>query len=197
MGKHSTYPNKAGVYKLTCSTNGKIYIGKTVSLSKRLNAHKNCKQRPSRMCYFQHAIIKYGWDSFIVEILEILEIVENFDKRRDNLTLLEKESFYIKLFDSTNKEKGYNICNYSTDGTGILRGPRSEETKRKIGQANRGNIISDDHKNKLRQFNLGKSHSEETKEKIRVGNLGKKHSEETKQKMKILRQARKDKLNRV
>lgn len=205
MRKHSIYPNKAGIYKLLCNSNGKIYIGKTVNLVKRLNSHKNCKLKLTGMCYFQYAILKYGWDSFTVEILEVFE---NFDKLKDNDSLLEREAYYIKLFDSTDKNIGYNTCSYSTDGTGISRGPRSEETKEKIRKAHLGKKLTCEHKEKMRQNNLGKKHSEETKEKIRLGNLGKilpesakekvrlaqlgrKHSEESKEKMRNIKLGKK------
>lgn len=43
MGKHIIYPKAAGIYKLTCDNNGKIYIGKSINIRKRLESHKNCK----------------------------------------------------------------------------------------------------------------------------------------------------------
>jgi group I intron endonuclease len=201
MGNYSEYPTDAGIYKITCKNNGKIYIGKAINLRNRINNHKNVKRRSKGMFYFQYALLKYGWESFTVEILEI---VKDFDKFKDNKILLEKEAFYINLFDSTNLDKGYNRCKFSTDSTGI---PCSKETKIKIGNANRGKRPSAETRKKLREFRLGKKHSKETREKMsksRLGNtfrkdalhsedtkrkmsesrLGKKHSEESKEKMR-------------
>lgn len=208
------YPKKAGIYKFTCSINGKIYIGKSINLYKRLASHKYCSKKDKGRCYFENALVKYGWDSFIVEILEIFE---TFDKLKDNKVLLERETYYIDQFKSGSLGIGYNIHKHSTDGTGIpkkpfseehrqklrearakqVRGPLTDEHKQKISQSRlgqllsedhkqklKGRIISDDQKEKIRQATLGKPRSEETKEKIRQSKLGKLHSEETKEKMR-------------
>lgn len=163
-------PKKAGIYKLICS-NGKIYIGKSVNIRHRIVQHKKSKD----VCYLQNAIKKYGWDAFTVEVLEIFE---KFDKQKDNHILLERESYYIKLFDSTNRDKGYNICEYSNDTTGKIV---SEESRNKMRLAKLGNKI-----------NLGKKHSAESKEKMKLAKLGKSNvsclgkprSNETKEKIR-------------
>jgi len=159
MSNHSKYPNKAGIYKLTCD--GKVYIGKAINLNRRLNAHKNSGNNSKVRYYIQNTIVKYGWDSFTVEILEI---VEDFDKLKDNDSLLEREAHYIELFDSTNKDKGYNLCKFSTDTTGRKH---SDETKERIRQYRLGKTLTEESKDKVRQSKLGKPRSEETKEKIR------------------------------
>jgi len=193
MSDHSKYPTEAGIYKLTCNNNGKIYIGKSVNIRKRLSDHKSSGKNSKRNCHFQNAVTKYGWNSFSVEILEIFE---NFDKLKDNSSLLSREEYYISLFDSTNGAIGYNKCKYSNDGTGI---PLSEEHRAKIGKANLGKILSEETKEKMRQSKLGKPRkpvTEESKEKmrkpkceghgekLRKANLGKILSEETKEKMR-------------
>ncbi len=162
------FTKNAGIYKLTCDKNDKIYIGKSINIRNRLRSHKNCKGK----CYFENAILKHGWDSFTVEILEIFE---NFDKSNNEhkMLIVDREEYYIKLFDSTNNDIGYNICNRSTDRTGI---PHSTETKEKMRQSQLGN-----------SNHLGKLHSEESKEKMRQAKLGVKknpHSRETKEKMR-------------
>lgn len=194
----SEYSNDACIYKITCIITGKVYIGKTINLRKRINKHKNCRDKSKTICYFQKAILKYGWDSFGVEILKT---VPNFDKLKDNNDLLKLESHYIELFDSTNVDKGYNICKFSNDRTGVKL---SEEHKEKIRQSNIGKPKSEETRQKMRKpksdqgkanmknCQLGKFVSEETREKIRQSKLGGKHSEETKEKM---RQAKLRKLN--
>jgi|694.fasta_scaffold00065_44 group I intron endonuclease len=146
QGRYSKYPNKAGIYKFKCIINDKIYIGKSINIRDRINSHRYTLSETNKRKkgYFESAIKKYGWDSFE---FEILEIVEDFDKHKDNDDLLKREAYYIKLFDSTDPNKGYNLCKYSSDRTGV---PCSEESKEK-----------------LRQANLGKKHSEETKLKMK------------------------------
>lgn len=183
MSDHLKYPKEAGIYKLTCVYNNKIYIGKAVNINKRLGEHKNCK----RVGYLQNAISKHGWDSFTVEILEIFD---NFDKLKDNDTLLEREAYYIGVYDSTDVDKGYNLCKFSRDKTGL---PHSEETKGRMRLKALGRTPTEETKEKLRLANIGKKLSEETKEKMRVrmiGNtyaIGTIHSDETKEKIKSAR----------
>jgi len=179
-----SYPTGAGIYKLTCVKNGKVYIGKSVNIYFRLSYHKSCEKKSKGRGYFENSIIKYGWDYFNIEILET---VDNFDKLKDNVALLEREAYYIKLFDSTNTSKGYNICSYSTDRTGI---PNSEETRKNISQGQLGRKLSEETKEKIRQSRLGKAgtpHSEATKEHLRQINTGKKLSEEQKSKLRQFR----------
>ena len=219
METNFKYPNKAGIYKITCIDTGKIYIGKAVNLRKRITNHKSCVKTTTRKFYFQNALVKHGWDSFIVEILEIFE---DFDKVNDKVALLEREAYYIELFDSTNIDKGYNLCKYSTDTTGIplseehkeklrqaklgkpmpehtkecllqanLGKPRSNETKEKISKARKGMCFSDETREKMRQARLGKPMSEDNKEKLRQSHLGKKMSDETKEKIRLTKQDKK------
>lgn len=167
------YPKDAGIYKLTCVNNGKIYIGKSISINRRLKVYPRCGNDIG--IYIKNAIIKHGWNSFEIEILET---VDDFDKTKDNKYLLDRESYYIKLYDSSNKEKGYNVCIYSTDRTGI---PHSDKTKEKLRLANLGKKLSEKTREKMRNKKL----SDEHKEKLRMSHLGIKRSEETKQKLRI------------
>lgn len=181
MAKQSKYPDTAGIYKLTCNITNKLYIGKAINIRKRINNHKCMSRCLNSKGHLQRAIVKYGWDSFTVEILET---VNEFDKTKDNEELLKRESYYIELFDSTNKDKGYNTCKYSTDNTGIkCSSPRTEEFKEKMRQIALGRRHSEETKEKIRQNKLGRKHSEESKEKIRQGNLGKDVSLETRKKL--------------
>ncbi len=180
MGRHSKYPTSAGIYKITCDYNNKVYIGKSVNIQKRLCRHKLNSMEDKGSNYFQNATIKYGWDSFNVDILEIFE---NFDKENDNIALLERESYYIELYDSTDKTKGYNLCKYSNDRTGMYGFKHSEESKEKMRMARIGRVISEEDKERLRTVNIGRKLTEEHKNKIRQGNLGKFVSEKTRKKL--------------
>lgn len=149
MGRHSKYPKAAGIYKLTCIVNNKIYIGKAIDIRKRFARHKQGHKQDNSM--IANAIRKHGWVSFKIEYLELFE---NFDKQNNQL-LLDLESKYIKEYNSTEKSVGYNYCEYSSDQTGI---PRSKETKEK-----------------LRLANLGKKHSLETKQLLSDITSGENH----------------------
>ena len=197
MNSNNKYPKKAGIYKLTCVTNGKIYIGKSVNIHKRLISHKCCEKKSKGVSYFQNAIIKYSWNSFAVEILEIFE---DFDKLKDNISLLERESYYIDLYNSTDRDIGYNILSFSNDWTGIKL---SDEHKANIGKANKGRIISEEMRKRISQTKLRVLHSEDTKNKMRkpkseehqakcrIAKLGKRMSEEHKERNRQIRLAKK------
>ena len=85
------------VYKYTSPSN-KIYIGITCnSLTMRAG---NNGERYDKCPIFNKAIKKYGWENFTCEILA-QELTEEEAKRL--------EKYYIKLYDSRNPNKGYNI----------------------------------------------------------------------------------------
>ena len=67
--------------------------------------------------------------------------------------------------------------------TGKKRKPHSEETKKKISQANKGRCVSEATRKKLSEIQKGKTLSEETKKKISKIHKGKIVSDETKKKM--------------
>lgn len=60
----------------------------------------------------------------------------------------------------------------------------SEETRRKLSEANKGKKLTDEQKNHLRLVNTGKTHSEETKRKMSESHKGIPMSEENKERMR-------------
>lgn len=86
------------MYIIYCLTfpNEKKYIGQTKRpIQKRCqpSLYQNNKEMYKDILY-------YNWENVKIEILE--------DKISSREEAIEKEAFYISLFDSTNKEKGYN-----------------------------------------------------------------------------------------
>lgn len=86
------------VYKYTNKINGKVYIGRTKhSIEKRAGTnginYKTCTT-------FWHAICKYGWENFSLEIL-----AENLTYQQS----IDVEKHYIEMFQSTDITHGYNI----------------------------------------------------------------------------------------
>jgi len=78
---------------------------------------------------------------------------------------------------------------------GMLGKHHSEETKRKIGLANKialkGKILSIQTRIKLSIANRGRKHSEKTKKKISLANKGRVHSPETRLKLSLLGRGKK------
>jgi group I intron endonuclease len=163
---------KLFIYKHTNKINGKVYIGQTVQNPRiRFLSGHGYKQNK----HFKSAIEKYGWRNFEHEIL------------RDNLTIEEAnklEQHYINLYDSTNKEKGYNKqfggSNYQLteekrkeygdrmrEMTKSHKGvPLSKEHKLKISESRKGKRVGKDH-----QF-YGRVLPPEEMERLRLANIG-------------------------
>jgi group I intron endonuclease len=116
------------VYLIANLANGKYYVGKTVS--RNLNGYLSVKRwaarrGDSRGMPIIAAMIKYGIESFTTQVLAYAET-------REHLDMLER--LWIAALDSRNPKVGYNI----TAGGGGSSRPCSEDTKRKIGLANKG-----------------------------------------------------------
>lgn len=95
---------KGVIYKYTFP-NGKIYIGQTVDLEKRHYQHMyNAKNMKGKRSLCDIAIAKYGEPK--LEVIE--EVVEDSPTKFKNM-LNEAETKWIKEYDATNKEIGYNI----------------------------------------------------------------------------------------
>lgn len=94
------------IYMATNKVNGKSYIGQTkIKFEVRRSQHKTNMTR--RKTAFNNALLKYGWNNFIWEILE--------DGIETSEELNEKEIYYIDKYDTYNN--GYNM----TYGGGAVR----------------------------------------------------------------------------
>lgn len=83
-----------GIYKIQNKINGKIYIGQSVNITRRLWEHKTFKNaKPENIDYY---IQKEGIENFKYDIIEECE--------KDSL--IEREKYWIQYYDSYNN--GYN-----------------------------------------------------------------------------------------
>ena len=118
------HTTKSGIYKITCLINNKIYIGSAFSLSNRMSTHKyTLKNKKHKNKHLQNAWDLYGEESFLFEILEIIE---------DKTTIIEKEQYYLDLYKSYNKEIGFNRAKIAGNTAGIVP---SLETRQKQSEA--------------------------------------------------------------
>ena len=86
------------IYIIKNTINNKVYIGQTrVSVEQRWKEHLRHAQYGDQI--INRAMKKYGIDKFYIETLEICDIS----------VLDYREMFYIDLYNSTDKSKGYNI----------------------------------------------------------------------------------------
>lgn len=91
------------IYKIFNNINGKIYIGQTIKkLETRFIEHKCRAITEKNNSYLYNAIRKYKIHNFSIH--KLCEC-----NSRKNLDIMEE--YYIFLYDSRNKNKGYNLKN--------------------------------------------------------------------------------------
>lgn len=160
--------NKYCVYIHT-APNGKKYIGITQQNPlRRWQKGNGYRENP----YFTSAIKKYGWDGF-----EHSVIAENLEKTK----ACDLEQYYIALYQTTDREKGYNISTGGEYGaTGSKRNKeqkerfakitaelwRNKEYREKNLKARKEYVCTEEHRENLSRALKGHIHSEKTKEKI-------------------------------
>ncbi len=77
------------IYKIT-SPSGKLYVGKTYDLRKRVNCHK-CATRKGSSVILHNSIRKYGWDAHKLEIIE--EVTEDLLNEREIFWIAELKTY--------------------------------------------------------------------------------------------------------
>lgn len=85
-----------GIYKITNTATGNVYIGKATNVKRRWKQHINALNKGEHARKLQFAWNKYGESNFIFEVEQKCEVKE----------LNDLEAFYIQLYDSINN--GYN-----------------------------------------------------------------------------------------
>ena len=166
------------IYKTTNLITGKIYVGQKRASTFDTNYYGSGVR-------ITNLLNKFGKEDFEIELLEECQSEQELNER---------EIYWIKTLNATDRNVGYNLM----DGGYKVRGTHhSLETKKKISKSKTGKHpnrdytnISQDTKNKisntLKKYyethdnpRKGVHLSDETKQKLRKANLGKKYSEET------------------
>tara|TARA_B110000881_G_scaffold203310_1_gene203931 strand:- start:1176 stop:1952 length:777 start_codon:yes stop_codon:yes gene_type:complete len=104
---------------------------------------------------------------------------------KDNLTEQEAKALEIELIDKHGRidlGEGY-LINKTDGGEGNNGWIASEETKRKMSEAQKGKILTEDHRRKLSKAHKGKILTEDHRRKLSESNKGKIITEETKRKI--------------
>ena len=91
----------SGIYIIKNNINDKVYIGSAVNCHRRFIQHKSDFNKQCHNQRFQNFVNKYGIDTLIFEIIEIVENKEH---------LIDREQYGIDYYKSYNPKKGYNIC---------------------------------------------------------------------------------------
>jgi group I intron endonuclease len=156
-----------GIYKII-SPSGKIYIGQSVNIERRLKWHKkNTAKCNSKLA---NSFKKYGADNHLFEVIEecIIELLN------------ERERYYQEHYDVVNK--GLNLLMTKTNDRS---GYASIEVRKKLSELRKGKKHSPERNLKNSLSKLGVKHSEERKEINRKAHLGLKQSQESIYKKRI------------
>ncbi len=173
----------AGIYMFKNTANGKAYIGSSVDILHRKRSH-NCMDGSSKR--FHCALKHYGINGFDFSIIEEVN-TDGLLKTQIRDLLIKKEQFYI---DTLRPEYNLSPTAYSCLGLKHTREQKiakskrqlghktSEETKKKIGDAQRG----------IKNHRWGKTISDWQKKIISEANKGKKLSQKQIENLKIIQQ---------
>lgn len=120
------------IYKITNTVNNKVYIGQVYNKSINARFDRHIKgANPDNPMLIDRAIYKYGKENFIVEQIDTASSIEELN---------EKEKYWIKFYNSTDRNVGYNLTPGGEGGNTYIC--KSDEElnliKQKISKANSG-----------------------------------------------------------
>jgi len=155
-----------GIYKITSPSN-KVYIGQSVNVKKRWCSYDERTAGPHLINSFN----KYGFDNHMFEVIEECSVEY----------LNERETYWKQCeLDKVNGDYSKVLfCGLHDNGAG----PRSEQTKIRIGKANKGKKRTEECKQKISNFQKGRPKPEGYSEKLSQILKGKTRSDEAKQRM--------------
>jgi len=145
------------IYKITNKLNQKIYIGK--------NEKDKDKNYFGSGLLIKRAILKYGIDNFVKEIIDIADSKEKLN---------ELEKHWISFYNSQNPIIGYNIMSGGDGGDTFTNHPDKEYIRIKKKLSASHNPLSQEHKEKISKATLGKPKSDEARDKMSKARTGKK-----------------------
>jgi group I intron endonuclease len=99
-----------GIYKITCATNDKFYIGSSKNIEKRLITHKNnLSSNNHANKHLQNAWNLYGPDSFFTEVLEEcnLDILINMEQKWLDKTVCHDRNIGFNILSIAGSPLGY------------------------------------------------------------------------------------------
>ncbi len=138
-----------GIYAIINKTNGKVYIGKSVNVRQRIATHgwslrKVIRNKKQSNRHLHGAVQKYGWSNFETIVLEEFRTV-------DETTLADRELYWMMLFRSTDRARGYNLRMDSSTHCFVHAETRALYSLKSMGEKNPnfGNRWSDEAKQKM------------------------------------------------
>lgn len=159
----------SGIYKITHVASGKFYVGSAVNLRERWKTHRNRLNRGEHHNpHLQLAWRKYGAAAFDFHVVELVE--------RQNL--IAREQFWLDALSAC--RRGYNVAPTAGSRLGLAH---SLETRRKIGDRQRGRKMSPEAVARSAAARVGYTASAATRAKISAAGKGRPKSEGMRQKL--------------
>jgi group I intron endonuclease len=182
----------SAIYAIVNQTTRDMYVGSSVAVNRRWNAHSRDLARQSHYnSRLQRAHNKYGAESFDWEIIEYVA---------DKSKLIKREQFWINFFAPAYNGRPTANSPFGTKHSTETRTKMSaagkvkvfsEEHKKNISKAKKGICTtSEKQKKRLSELNKNKVFSAETRAKISVSSTGRYHTDEAKQKISVANKAR-------
>lgn len=174
-----TDTNQTGVYAITNTVNGKVYVG---SASRSFKKRKEEHERSLIRGLHHSILLQRAWDKYGASKFEFVVLV-----RCDPTECIQHEQQMIDRYQSANPKHGYNISPTAGSNRGFKMSEATKrqmsidrkgrkatpETKRKLSESLTGRSVSQETRDKIRRSNIGKVISAETREKLRAANIGK------------------------
>lgn len=130
-----------GIYQIISPT-GKIYIGQSRNISKRISQYKNLKCEGQIKLY--RSLIKYGWDKHSFKILEKC-IIEDLNKReryyQDKYNVLSSNGLNLILTPTEDLIRVYSLETRSKQSLSHIGKPMLNITRERIKEANQIKVI--------------------------------------------------------
>lgn len=146
------------IYQITCATEGKVYVGATVSLKSRWKSHRVALRAGTHHSRrLQNAWDQYGESDFSISIL--CECV-NSNRRSE-------EQVWIDTCKAADDRFGYNVCKLAGRYVSESRGFRHKpSTIALLREKSIGRRVSDDAKKLISKAGAGRRWSAEQRVKV-------------------------------
>lgn len=175
-------PQVCGVYTITNTLNGKVYVGSSVDVARRFSKHRCLLNRGVHNSrHLQKAWVRYGEAVFVFAVVE----VTGRDQR------LTREQVWIGATRCCERDFGYNIAPIA--GASMQGRKHTEAAREKIAASKRGKKrppFSDEWCRKLSSNFKGRRHTAETKLRMSAWQVGRVMSVVAREKMSVSAKAR-------
>lgn len=138
-----------GIYAIRNKLDGKMYVGKSSNIERRLKDHERCLSKEERdkkqvNRFLWNSVKKHGLENFEFIVLE-----ERVGISEDELKDLELH--YMDLHNTCNRDFGYNLRRDSSTHSFVHEDTRKLMSETRIGEnnSNFGNKWSDDQKSRM------------------------------------------------